>query len=168
MKSKNWKMWLSVVDGRRCESCEEEHGKIYAMSETPMPKPPLHPWDRCKIVPLDAKKAGTATRKRRDGADWWLKKHGRLPHYYITADMAESLGWKKRQGNLDEVAPGKMLAGGIYQNRNGHLPSAPGRIWYEADINYSHSHRGTERVVYSNDGLIFVTYDHYHIFEEII
>lgn len=61
-----------------------------------------------------------------------------------------------------------MIFGGVYENRNNHLPSAPGRIWYEADINYTWGWRGQERVLFSNDGLIFVTYDHYKTFVEII
>ena len=61
-----------------------------------------------------------------------------------------------------------MLSRGIYENENSHLPSAPGRIWYEADINYRQGFRGLTRIVYSNDGLIFVTYDHYRTFIEIV
>lgn len=60
-----------------------------------------------------------------------------------------------------------MLAGGEYANNNLKLPSAPGRKWYEADINYSGGKRNRDRVVYSNDGLIFVTYDHYYTFYEV-
>ena len=67
-----------------------------------------------------------------------------------------------------KVLPGKMIVKGIYQNRNGHLPSAMGRIWYEADINYTWGFRGTDRILFSNDGLIFVTYDHYLTFYEIV
>lgn len=48
-----------------------------------------------------------------------------------------------------------------------HLPTAPNRIWYEADINYEFGYRVTERILFSNDGLIFVTYDHYATFIEI-
>ena len=55
-----------------------------------------------------------------------------------------------------------------YQNRNGHLPSRTGRQWYEADINYTRGKRNSHRVVWSNDGLIFVTYDHYQTFVEIV
>ena len=58
--------------------------------------------------------------------------------------------------------------GGEYYNDNGHLPSKEGRIWYEADINYRFGYRNNQRVVYSNDGLIFVTYDHYKTFFEIV
>jgi len=51
---------------------------------------------------------------------------------------------------------------------NEHLPEKPGRIWYEADINYSGGYRNSERILYSNDGLIFITLDHYRTFIEII
>jgi len=61
-----------------------------------------------------------------------------------------------------------MLGGDEYDNGNNHLPNAPGRIWYEADINYTSGKRNKERILYSNDGLIFVTYDHYRTFIEII
>ena len=60
-----------------------------------------------------------------------------------------------------------MVFGGIYQNKNNHLPSIPGRIWYEADINYYDGLRNGHRILFSNDGLIFVTYDHYLSFYEI-
>lgn len=161
-------MWLSVVDGRRCKSCEDEHGKIYAISQTPNPKPPIHPRDRCAIVPLDAKKAGTATKDSLGGADYWLKRFGHLPGYYIDRQQAENLGWNRGKKKLHQVAPGKMLFGGIYRNDDGHLPEKPGRIWMEADINYTSGKRGRGRVLFSNDDLIFVTYDHYETFIEIV
>ena len=91
-----------------------------------------------------------------------------MPDYYLTPDEAKSLGYNSIKGNLGDVAPEYMLSKGEYENRNGHLPSASGRIWYEADINYNYGYRGIERIVYSNDGLIFVTYDHYKTFIEII
>lgn len=61
-----------------------------------------------------------------------------------------------------------MIMGGVYHNKNGHLPDAPGRVWYEADVNYYDGRRNRHRVLWSNDGLIFVTYDHYSTFYEII
>lgn len=60
-----------------------------------------------------------------------------------------------------------MIFGGIFSNYNGHLPDDPGRIWYEADINYIEGKRNSERILFSNDGLIFVTYDHYKTFCEV-
>ena len=61
-----------------------------------------------------------------------------------------------------------MLTKGRYWNDNGHLPIADGREWYEADINYISGRRNDERIIYSNDGLIFITRDHYNTFIEVI
>ena len=47
------------------------------------------------------------------------------------------------------------------------IPDKKGRIWYEADVDYESGHRNTKRIVFSNDGLIFITYDHYQTFIEI-
>ena len=61
-----------------------------------------------------------------------------------------------------------MLTKGIYRNDDGHLPTAEGRVWTEADINFVSGQRNAERILFSNDGLIFVTRDHYMTFIEII
>lgn len=83
-------------------------------------------------------------------------------------EYAKNLGWIPNSGNLSSVAPGKKIGGDIYQNRNNHLPASPSRQWYEADINYKGEFRSNSRLVYSNDGLIFATYDHYKTFVEIV
>lgn len=61
-----------------------------------------------------------------------------------------------------------MYGGDIYYNDDRKLPDKPGRIWHEADINYSIGRRNSHRILWSNDGLIFVTYNHYLTFFEII
>ena len=111
--------------------------------------------------------AGQATDKKENGAEWYLKYKGKLPDYYITREEAELMGWNPKAGNLSMVCVDKMLFGGKYLNLNEHLPYKDGREWYEADINYTDGRRNTERIVYSNDGLIFVTYDHYETFVEV-
>lgn len=165
--SKNWKNWIATKDLSTCLTCRRQNGKIYAVEELVIPEPPIHPNCRCKIKKLEMRFAGTATKAGLDGADWHLKVYGKLPRYYITKKEAESLGYRSYLGNLAEVAPDRMLIKGIYQNRNEHLPTAPNRVWYEADINYDFGYRGSGRILFSNDGLIFVTYDHYHTFVEI-
>ena len=60
-----------------------------------------------------------------------------------------------------------MLGGDVYHNGDSKLPDAPDRIWYEADIHYDGGKRNRQRLLYSNDGLMFATYDHYHTFYEI-
>ena len=92
----------------------------------------------------------------------------KLPNYYITREEAKSKGWNSKFGNLKTKYPNKMISGGVYYNDNGHLPMKNGRIWYEVDINYKGGYRNTQRLVYSNDGLIFVSYDYYRTFFEII
>lgn len=90
-----------------------------------------------------------------------------MPEYYVTKKKAKSLGWRQGKSPSNYI-PGKMIMGGVYHNKNGHLPDEPGRVWYEADINYYDGRRNRHRVLWSNDGLIFVTYDHYLTFYEII
>lgn len=168
MTSTNYKNWIATLDIKTCIDCKSRHGKIYLAEEIVNPEPPLHPRCRCVIKWLKALSAGTATKNATNGADWWLKHSNKLPIYYISSQEAKNLGYNPLLGNLSVVAPEKMLFKGIFKNKNGHLPSALGRVWYEADINYTRGYRGSDRIIYSNDGLIFVTYDHYNTFIEII
>lgn len=165
--SKKWIMWRATIDIKTCLNCRKNNGKIFSKSTFPYKRPMLHPRCRCLLEKVKSMLAGNATRKREKGADWYLKYYGTLPDYYITVENAEHLGYRTYLGNLSEVAPNKMLFKGVYQNWDGHLPTCAGRIWYEADINYEYGYRGTERIIFSNDGLIFVTYDHYSTFIEI-
>jgi len=91
----------------------------------------------------------------------YLQQHHRLPDYYITKKQARSQGWDARSGNLCQVLPGKAIGGDVFSNREGRLPNAAQRQWREADINYQCGHRQSDRLLYSNDGLIYVTTDHY-------
>ena len=147
---------------------QEYNGKVYERHNPVFPLPPLHPHCRCALQPIQTAKSRTVTNEKHNGADRWIKSQGKLLDYYITYQEAVKLGFKPQVGNLDKVAPGKMITRGQYFNRNGHLPEKPGRIWYEADINYSGGYRNSERILYSNDGLIFITLDHYRTFVEII
>lgn len=104
----------------------------------------------------------------RDDVALYLHTYGRLPSNYITKKEAEELGWKKKpgaDGQLDAVAPGKSIGGSRFGNYEGQLPDKDGRHYYECDINYDGGNRGAERLVYSDDGLIYYTGDHYKTFE---
>ena len=94
----------------------------------------------------------------------YLQRHQRLPDYYISKRQAREQGWDARSGNLCSVLPGKAIGGDRFSNREGRLPSAHKRVWREADINYRCGRRGADRLLYSSDGLIFVTRDHYKNF----
>ena len=128
----------------------------------------LHSRDRCDLVPMRTKKNGTATKYGVGGVDSYLKKVGILPPNYISKDEASANGWIKKKGNLADVLPGKIIGGDVYHNSNFRLPKQEGRIWYEADLEYESGYRSTDRIVYSSDGLVFLTYDHYKTFYEVI
>jgi len=165
-KSTLWKYWRAILDSKLCLDCLSHHGQIYAMDEIPDIEPPLHENCRCAILPMEAITPGGATKDGENGADYWLITFGKLPDYYISKEELFALGWKDGK-SVASKAPGKMVFGGVYENDDGHLPSAPGRIWYEADINYYEGRRNKHRILFSNDGLIFVTYDHYLTFYEL-
>lgn len=156
------------MDWRTCVTCKDLDGKIYALHDVLNHEPPLHEHCRCIIDLLSTVLSGSATMDGDNGADWWLKNYKKLPPYYINKQEAKNKGWKQILGNLQIVLPGKMIGGDIFYNRGKKLPDMPGRIWYEADINYIGGYRNFHRILFSNDGLVFVSYDHYRTFIEII
>ncbi len=97
----------------------------------------------------------------------YIHTYGRLPDNFIRKNDAQDLGWVSSEGNLWDVAYGMSIGGDRFGNREGLLPDADGRKWYECDVNYSGGYRGGERIVYSNDGLIYYTADHYESFEQL-
>lgn len=105
---------------------------------------------------------GSYTNK--DDVALYLHMYEKLPDNYITKSEASDLGWVSSDGNLWDVTDEKSIGGDRFGNREGNLPNADGRQYYEADINYEGGYRGPERIVYSNDGLIYYTADHYETF----
>ena len=94
----------------------------------------------------------------------YIHTYGHLPKNFVTKAEAEAAGWTG--GSLDRVMPGMAIGGNRYHNREGLLPTAKGRTWTECDVNsVGRSSRGPERIVFSNDGLIYYTPDHYESFE---
>lgn len=103
----------------------------------------------------------------------YIHQFGELPPNYITKKDATALGWVNSWGNLWDVAPGKSIGGDYFGNYEGQLPTAKGRKYYECDIDYDldrahyRGRRNGKRIIFSSDGLIFYTEDHYETFQEI-
>lgn len=95
-----------------------------------------------------------------------LRSSGRLPPRYVTKREAERMGWRPGD-DLCRTAPGRTIGGDVFGNRERRLPSAARRTWREADLDFNCGRRGARRLVYSSDGLIFVTVDHYETFREV-
>lgn len=93
----------------------------------------------------------------------YLETYGELPDNFITKKEARKLGWEG--GSLEPYAPGKCIGGDKFGNYEGLLPKDGGRTYKECDIDtLGAKSRGAKRIVYSNDGLIYYTEDHYESF----
>lgn len=104
---------------------------------------------------------------KKDDVVAYLIKYDRLPKNYLTKNEARNKGWDSRDGNLWDVTDKGVIGGDRFGNREGLLPNAKGRKYFEADVNYEGGFREAERLIYSNDGLIYYTKDHYKTFEQI-
>lgn len=94
----------------------------------------------------------------------YIHTYGRLPDNFITKREAQDLGWPG--GNLEPYAPGMCIGGSRFGNYEGLLPEAKGRTYTECDIDtLGAKSRGAKRIVFSNDGLVYYTEDHYESFE---
>ena len=94
----------------------------------------------------------------------YIHTYGHLPENFITKKQAQALGWEG--GSLEPYAPGKCIGGSRFGNYEGTLPEKDGRTYTECDIDtLGAEKRGGKRIVFSNDGLIYYTEDHYETFE---
>ena len=100
---------------------------------------------------------------RKEDVSLYIHTYGHLPENFITKDEARDMGWEG--GSVETDAPGYAIGGDTFGNREGLLPKEKGRVYYECDIDTNGaSGRGAKRIVFSNDGLIYYTDDHYESF----
>ena len=94
----------------------------------------------------------------------FLYTYHRLPDNYLTKSEARELGWTG--GTVENYKEGAAIGGDKFGNREGLLPKKDGRQYNECDIDTKgKGSRGAKRIVFSNDGLIYYTSDHYESFE---
>ena len=106
---------------------------------------------------------GTYTSK--EDVALYLYTYQKLPSNFVTKSEAQKMGWDSSKDNLQKVCKGCSIGGDRFGNREGLLPDKKGRKYYECDIDYKGGSRNAKRIVYSNDGLIYYTNDHYQSFE---
>ena len=91
----------------------------------------------------------------------YLHIYGKLPQNFMTKSEARELGWSG--GGLDGYADGMCIGGDVFGNYEGLLPEGS---YHECDLETLHAgSRGAKRLVYSDDGRIYYTEDHYESFE---
>lgn len=129
--------------------------------ETEPPDASQQPETQSPEVSLPAKDGSYTTK---EDVALYLYTYGCLPDNFITKKEAQSLGWPG--GDLEPYAPGKCIGGDRFGNYEGLLPAKEGRTYQECDIDtLGADERGAKRIVFSNDGLIYYTDDHYESFE---
>jgi len=148
---------LTVVTEAAAEEATE------APTGTPKPTKTPKPTETPTAEP--AEEAGPVTEPQAI-ADY-LFEHGELPPNFLTKNEAQALGWDSSKNYLSDVAPGMSIGGDRFGNYEGRLPAAKGRKFYECDCNYTGGKRGAERIIYSNDGHVWYTNDHYETFTEL-
>ena len=161
---------LSIVESTTVYSGDEvrinEGEESVSDSESTAQSQEEEPSQSSEIVSeITIREDGNYTSK--DEVALYIDTYNKLPINYITKQQAEEQGWDSSSGNLDEVLPGMSIGGSSFGNYESKLPKADGRQYFECDIDYEGGYRNSKRLVYSNDGLIFYTEDHYENFEQL-
>ena len=112
-------------------------------------------------VPRTVSVQRNKTYTSRDEVALYIHQYGRVPSNFVTKTRAREAGWVASEGNLQDVLPGMSIGGGGWHNDEFTMPGSFNAQWRECDINYNGGFRGPERLVYSDEGLIFYTPDHY-------
>ena len=155
---------LTVETGEKQQTDKTTPEKTPAVTETPeetetqaTPETP----DKTETPPPAIDENGVYTSK--DDVALYIHTYGHLPSNFITKKEAQALGWSS--GSLEKYAPGKSIGGDHFGNFEGLLPKKKGRSYTECDIDtMGAKSRGAKRIVFSNDGLIYYTDDHYETF----
>lgn len=162
-----------TVEQPKQELTTPESSQAPPVTETPVETPIETPAQAAPETPAEPAEEGEKTPDE-DGrytspedVALYIHIYGKLPCNYISKNDARELGWDSKAGNLWDVTDEMSIGGDRFGNYEGSLPDAKGRTWKECDVNYEGGYRGSERLLYSNDGLVFYTDDHYETFTQL-
>ena len=151
-------MVLCAVGGAAAKSRKKKK------NATPTPQPAVTATVQPAASPASEAEAEEGPIITPQGIADYLFAYGELPPNFITKAEARELGWQTVYKHVSDAAPGMSIGGDRYGNYQGLLPAQKGRKYFEADCNYVSGNRGPERIVYSSDGLVYYTDDHYRSF----
>lgn len=175
LKAKKWLQYflasllIFVLSITGCSAVQENDNKNTgdtAVNKTVESEPDTAPEEDSLDSPENDSSEPTedGTYSSKDDVARYIHIYGHLPSNFITKKEAEKLGWQG--GSLEPYAPGKCIGGSHFGNYEGLLPEKDGRTYTECDIDtLGADKRGAKRIVFSNDGLIYYTEDHYESFE---
>ncbi len=158
----------------RVTSKKKRNRPTWAPAQTAAPTKTPAPGEAAKTPAVTAAPAGRPAFAEEDGpiikpqaiADY-LFMYGELPPNFITKREAQALGWDSSWNYVSDVAPGKSIGGDRFGNYEGRLPQVWGIQFIEADANYVSGRRRAERIIYSSEGRVWYTGDHYRTFQEL-
>ena len=132
---------------------------VAAEKETPVPKAEPTPVPEPTATPGPMEAA-------QELADYMFA-YGELPENFVTKKEAIAMGWQTRYRNPGDISPGLTIGGDYFGNYQRQLPVVKGRKYYEADCFYNGGRRNEYRIIFSNDGHVWYTGDHYVTFIEL-
>lgn len=118
-------------------------------------------------VPADVTVREDGTYTSMEEVALYIHTYGHVPSNFVSKTKARKAGWVAEEGNLQDVLPGMSIGGGGWNNDDQVMPGDEYDQWYECDINYEGGYRGSERLVFSDNGMIFYTPDHYESYARI-
>ena len=140
----------------------EDEDRVEEMLPADIEEPPEEAAEEPEEAPETLAEDGSYTTK--EDVALYIHLYGHLPDNFITKKEAKALGWEG--GSLEPYAPGKCIGGDRFGNYEGLLPEVKDRTYRECDIDtLGAEKRGAKRIVFSNDGQIYYTSDHYVSFE---
>lgn len=170
-----WLLSLMLLFLAACSPAAESE----TLAETPAAEAEVEAQEELEEVSAEAEETETGTEAASDDelqvqedgtydskedVALYIHLYGHLPSNYMTKKEAQELGWEG--SSLEKYAPGMCIGGNYFGNYEGLLPEAEGREYKECDIDtLGEPKRGAKRIVFSNDGLIYYTDDHYESFE---
>ncbi len=178
-------------DPETAKESEKQDPKFSNGSEKQDPKPAKEPQQQNPDTDKEPEKVQEQTKTKKVGEDkrtiyleigqldknqayysmedvaGFLLKYGELPKNYLTKRQAMSRGWNSSSGNLWKVTDKGVIGGDNFGNREGQLPKKSGRRYFEADVEYTGGRRNAHRLVFTNDGLVYYTSNHYKTFKEV-
>ena len=113
----------------------------------------------------------------KDSVAAYICKFDKLPSNYVGKNEGKSLYESKTGNTFDKwnfnpwTTLGVMIGGDTFNNHadnpDNYRPTLPEGDYHEADVDYSAKNRGTKRLIYQSDCVIYYTADHYETFDKL-
>ena len=144
-----------------------DYGLVFYPAQTDVDEDDVYVYGRPVGVPSSVHVEEDGEYTSMEEVSLYIHLYGHVPPNFVSKTKARRAGWIADQGNLQDVLPGMSIGGGGWHNDERVMPGSPDDQWFECDIDYEGGYRNAQRLVYSDNGMIFYTEDHYESFARI-